>query len=96
MIGARAIANIQNDQTCVQILNPTHEWVYLKANEPVARIDSIENSDLFCEIDDSSPENVSDITTSQQVALEDVQYFCKAISMKWSTKAVNSTVMRTP
>ena len=62
VIGARAIANIQNEQTCVQILNPTHEWVYLKANEPVARIDSIENSDLLCEIDDSSPENVSNIS----------------------------------
>ena len=54
VIGARAVANIQNGQTCIQILNPTHEWVYLKANEPVARVDTTENSAVLCEIDDSS------------------------------------------
>ena len=45
----------------IQILNPTHEWVYLKANEPVARVDSLENSAILCEIDDSSSPCVPDI-----------------------------------
>ena len=81
VIGARAVANLQNEQTCVQILNPTHEWVYLKANEPVARIDTIENNDLLCEIDDSPSTCVSDIisqhtqadTSNTQTAADNTQ-----------------------
>ena len=61
VIGARSVSHIQNDQTFIQILNPTHEWVYLKANEPVARVDSLENSAILCEIDDSSSPCVPDI-----------------------------------
>ena len=61
VIGARAVAKMMSEQTCIQILNPTHEWVHLKANEPVARVDSLENSAILCEIDDSPSPCVSHI-----------------------------------
>ena len=61
VIGACSVTHIQNDQTFIQILNPTHEWVYLKADEPVARVDSLENSAILCEIDDSPSPCVPDI-----------------------------------
>ena len=64
VIRARSIVNVQNDQACVQILNPTHEWLYLKANEPVARVDSLEKQAILCEIDDCSPKSISTLITN--------------------------------
>lgn len=47
--GATAIAQVQKNSTCVQIMNLTSEWVHLKQDEPVARVDRVSSSSIVNE-----------------------------------------------
>ena len=50
VIGARAIVRVDN--SCMQIMNPTDEWVHLNKNEPVARVESIPPDHIVREMDE--------------------------------------------
>ena len=51
VIGARTIAKIEHGKGCMQIMNPTDVWIHLKQNEPVARLENINNDSVVKETD---------------------------------------------
>ena len=59
VIGARAITEVKKGQTCIQVLNPTNDWIHLKQYEPIARIDRIDKSSVVQDFDKSESLNES-------------------------------------